>query len=369
MRYVILTTLVFFFSSGPTSANARDWTVYRHETFDSYSGPLTHLDTLGNGGWLTAEIWNPQYASITMGDGKAHFDTLTDFRGACMIRTTDALPVEYKIRVKVGEVDFSIFNENGELNGEGRSGYTWEDWTNPAFEEYTTITNRSGHWLENGFYWGVVTDGITPDGQSQNQWWHNHRKAGMDACEHCYNENSQTITPFYMVYSRKEGYVRPVYGTSYEPDGSLKNDYLGSWDPVAREWDDSIWSWVIGHTFSETAYYWAEFEKTGTEVIMRLYEADGTTLITESIDGATGLGLDQYEVFHMGADHPAHEGSGETAEEYYYFGDPDTDCNEGSAYVDEIYVYVPVPLSEPATIVLLVSGLAGLLGVRRKTEA
>lgn len=323
-------------AAAPRSVQAVDWTVYRQETFDGTSS-LSNLQSFGNDNWLTAEIQNSADASITIAGGQALFKT-TDFPGQALFRITDPLPKEYKIRVKLGQVSFRV------------DSYDANDWTNPAFSDNPYNTD-SNHWLENGFYWGVVTDKKC-EGAFGNPFWHDHRKLGMDACEHVSDSWGTEYDPFYMVYSQASAYNKPTVGSAYDANGELKSDYIGTWDPEKNVWDTSTWSWKVADTYSETAYYWAELEKSGGSVYMRLFDADMNLL-----EATTAL--NQNLVYNMGAN--------ASPEEYFYLGDPDVDCNEGSAYIDEIVFFVPVP--EPSMIMLGVLGILGLAARRHSAVA
>ena len=106
MKYAIYMTSAFLLFVAAVPAGADDWVVYKHETFDS-PAIFSNLDTFGDDNWLTAEIRND--AIITVSNGMAHFLTV-DFPGQALIRITDTLPDEYKIRVRLGNVNFSYLD-------------------------------------------------------------------------------------------------------------------------------------------------------------------------------------------------------------------------------------------------------------------
>ncbi len=300
MKYAItiVSAILLFVAAAP--AGGGEWVVSKHETFDD-PAILNNLQTFGDDNWLTAEIRND--AIITVSNGMAHFLTV-DFPGQALIRITDSLPDEYKIRVRLGNVNFSYTN------------YEADDYADPNF---WYETDR----VENGFYWSTLTD-VKSEGENGEEFWHNHRKAGIDSDDH-YGYGEHTETPVYMVYSRKSAYEDlPVTGTAYWPDGRLKSTYISTWPQGGPQWSTYPWCWDIGYVYDETSWYWTEIEKSNHGLTLRLYDGD-MNLLEETATICQEL--------------IAKMGSTASPEEYFYVGEPHVNSYEGNAFVDEIIFY------------------------------
>ncbi len=319
MKYTISIISLLLCYAPVAPAGTDEWVVYKRETFDS-PAILSNLDAFGDANWLTAEIRND--AIITVSNGMAHFLTV-DFPGQALIRITDTLPDEYKIRVRLGGVNF------------GYTNYEADDYEDPNFH-YSI--NR----VENGFYWSILTD-VKSEGENGEEFWHNHRKAGLDSDDH-YSYGWHTERPVYFVYSPKTAYEdEPVVDTAYRPDGVLKSTYARTWLAGGPQWDSSPWSWEIGYTYDATSWYWTEIEKSNHAVTLRLY--DGNMNLLEQ-----AAPVCQELINNMG--------STASPEEYFYVGEPHVNSYEGNAFVDEIIFYTP---AEPSATSLLTvnSGYGG----------
>ena len=287
-----------------TAASIRQdaWTLYRHESFDN-PAVLTNLQAFGRDGWLTAEIRND--ADITISNGMAHFVT-ANFPGQALLRITETLPDEFKIQVRLGKINFSYLD------------YEEDDYEDPNFR----YTPRRA---ENGFYWAILSDSKC-EGEFGEDFWHSHRKAGMDSDDHG-SPWHHTKTPLYMVYSNKTAYedVETV-GSAYRPDGRLKSTYISLWRQGSIEWNRRPkWDWDVAYVYDPNSWYWAEIEKSNGTVTLRLYDGD-KNLLEETAP------IDQELIWGMGTT--------ASPEEYFYLGEPHVDSYEGDAYVDEILFYV-----------------------------
>ncbi|MFC1827193.1 hypothetical protein ACFLZQ_04610 [Thermodesulfobacteriota bacterium] len=286
---MIISGLIVLVPGTAAVGAVEDWMLVRSEDFSSKQ-QLSNLETFGDKGWLTARIRNE--GKITIKDGFAHFET-HDFQDSALIRITESLPENYKIRVKLGKVHFNLSN------------YEDVDY-NAADFKY----NR--RWVENGFYWLTVTDRLVEDSSGED-WWHRYRKIVIDSDDH-----SGERLPLYMVYMNPD------------LDRSTGN-WISGQGELLRTWSGDMWhtrldNWEVAHRFSEEAWYTVELEKTGSHLVMRLFSSEGVALVETS---PVSLNL----IYGMGKN--------ASEAEYAYIGEPHVDSYEGDAYVDKIELYYP----------------------------
>jgi len=266
------------------SFNDSGWTMLYQENFDD-SYEASDGMTFGTDNWLVYQLLNG--GAITVAGGYAQLNA-PDFWNAALIRSASVLPDEYKVRTKIGYINYDLTN------------YEQADYDHPDFNDH-------GGYYENGMYFLTVTDDTCSSGECAELWWHYHRKMVIDVDNHLnYGGGGQTFHPVYMVYMAPET----------NSGGNLLRTWTGSY------WDTSDWNWNVAHTYAYDTWYYAELEKKDGYIILRLY--DGNQNIIEETDP---VALDL--VFAM--DTP----------EYLYLGEPHTDDYEGDVRIDEITLLVP----------------------------
>lgn len=262
------------------------WTLLYQENFDT---PFTGVDqqTFGANGWLKWELRNG--GAIVSENGYAQLNA-PEYWHAALIRSTDVLPEEYKIRTKIGYINYDL------------AEYEQADYDDPNFNDH------SGH-PENGMYFLTVTNDTCVGDECAEAWWHYHRKMVIDVDNHI-NWNAQLDTthhPVYMVYMDE----------NTNSGGNLLRTWNGS------VWDSSAWNWNTAYTYDYDTWYYAELEKRDGLLTLALYDADSNLLV-----GPPPIGLGH--VFDM--DNPL---------EWLYVGEPHTDDYEGDVRIDEITLLVP----------------------------
>lgn len=268
----------------PASFDDTGWILLYQENFDI---PYEASDgqTFGTDNWLTFQLLNG--GTITVAGGYARLDA-PDFWNAGLIRSTEVLPEEYKIRTKIGYIDYDLSN------------YEQADFDDPDFNDHL------GHY-ENGMYFLTVTDDICTGGECAEIWWHHHRKMVIDVDNHInWSGGGETFHPVYMVYM--------------SPETDAGGNILRTWN--GSVWDISPDNWNVAHTYDYDTWYYAEMEKIDNHLILRLYDENQNVIVE-----TTPATLDS--IFAM--DVP----------EYLYVGEPHTDDYEGNVRIDEITLLIP----------------------------
>lgn len=153
----------------------------------------------GEGGWLTVELYGRdadadgtlsaqehggEFLISTLGDGN-HVLQLNDsvhYDGA-EVRSTEPLPSEYRIRLKVTPIAAGGRDEDGvwRTNGYSDGTETADPW---RFTNQSTAPMPA--WRENGFYFLTILD--TKPMPHNNVWIHHHRKVVIDSDNNIYPE-------------------------------------------------------------------------------------------------------------------------------------------------------------------------------------
>ena len=280
--------------------NDAGWSIVYQENFDS-AFIAVHGQTFGTDGWLMFQLLNG--GAITVANGYAQL-TAEDFWNAALIRSADILPSEYKVRTKIGFIDYDL------------TKYEQADYDHPDF-------NTHGGYYENGVYFLTITDDTCSGFECAEYWWHYHRKMVIDVDNHInYGETTQTFHPVYMVYMA--------------PQINSGGNLLRTWDGNA--WDKTAWNWNVAATYDYSTWYYAELEKRDSHLVLRLYDES-----QQIIEETTPVSLAEVN----GMDSPI---------EYLYIGEPHTDDYEGSARIDEItllaYDSVTVGIGDDGTTTL-----------------
>ena len=268
-----------------TSFDDSDWELVYQENFDT-DFSAQHGLTFGTDNWLIFQLIDG--GAITVANGYAQLDA-PDFWNAALIRSTVSMPPEFKVRTKIGYLNYDLTN------------YEQADYDDPNFNTH------AGHY-ENGMYFLTLTDDTCAGSVCAEDWWHQHRKMVIDVDNHInWSGGGETFHPVYMVY------MSPETG----PGGNL----LRTWDGVA--WDDSENNWNVAHTYEYDTWYYAEVEKKDSTLVLRLYDGD-KNIIEETTP------VDLNLVFAM-----------DDTTEYLYLGEPHTDDYEGNVRIDEITLLIP----------------------------
>ena len=259
------------------------WHLVYQETFDS-SYSAVDGQMFGADNWLIYQLLNG--GAITVANGYAQLSA-PDFWNAGLIRSTQSLPSEYKVRTKIGYINYDLSN------------YEQADYDHPDF-------NTHGGNYENGMYFLTVTNDTCVGNECAENWWHYHRKMVIDVDNHL-EGSTEVVHPVFMVFM---GENITVVGNE-----------LRTWNGSA--WDSSAWNWNVAHTYVSNTWYYAELEKIHDSITLRLY--DGNENILEETDPVE-LG----RVFDMS--NPI---------EFLYVGEPHTDDYEGEVRIDDITLLVP----------------------------
>lgn len=280
------------FVEPPPEPPTPGWVLHRSESFGGDT-TLSDGNTLGEAGWLTATLRGE--GTISLAGGLARIET-PDFRDSALLRITESLPPNVKIRVRLGEVDYGLDN------------YEPED------SEALDFKYRGG-WKENGFYWLALTDRLV-ESDSGEDWWHRYRKVVIDSDDH-------------------NGVQLPVYMVYMNPDlDRTQGDWTGGVDDLLRTWKEGTWridSWSVAFAYEPLAFYEIEFERLDGLVVMRAFDAEGNL-----IEETTPVDVD--DIYGMGKQ--------VSLEEFAYVGEPHVDSYEGEAYVDTISMWIWSDLGE-----------------------
>ena len=267
-----------------TAFNDSGWNIVYQENFDTDFEAIDG-QTFGEEGWLIFQLLNG--GAITVANGYAQLNA-PDFWNAALIRSTDILRGEYKIRTKIGFINYDLTN------------YEQDDYDNPDFNDH------DGYY-ENGMYFLTLTDRTCSGNECAENWWHYHRKMVIDVDNHLNSDGGETFHPVFMVYMA--------------PEENSGGNLLRTWD--GTQWDTSPWNWNVAYTYDYDTWYYAELEKSDYHIILRLYDADQNI-----IEETTPVSLDLVNAM-------------DDTLEYLYLGEPHTDDYEGDVRLDEITLLVP----------------------------
>jgi len=261
------------------------WEVLYQETFD---GIHTAVDgeTYGTNDWLTFQVING--GEISIDNGYALVNT-PDWWNAALIHSTNTLPDEYKIRSKVGYIDYEWESYSGEL-----MNWNGIEWYNQN---------------ENGIYLLTITDDLCdgvingPDMCSE-LWWHYHRKMVIDVDDH----DGEANHPLYMVW------MDPIEAPWEDGGNGLHCWSSGLWSPIHN--------WDVAHYYDSTQWYVAELEKKDGDIILRLYDQNENILEETTPVSWSSVAYNDVP-------------------DYMYVGEPHADDYEGSARIDDITLLIP----------------------------
>ena len=285
LTLIIALTTLCIHSVSEAAFDDDGWDLEYQENFDT-DYEASHAQTFGIDNWLIYQLIGG--GTVTVAGGYAHLNT-PDFFNAALIRSTAILPEEYKIRTKIGYINYDLTN------------YEQADYDDPNFNDHES-------YYENGVYFLTLTDNVCVGTECAEDWWHYHRKMVIDVDNHInYGGGSETFHPVYMVYMSPET----------NADGNLLRTWTGSY------WDASAWNWNVAYTYAYDTWYYAELEKLDGYITLRLYD-ESQNILEETTPVSTSL------VNAM--DNPV---------EYLYLGEPHTDDYEGDVRIDEITLLLP----------------------------
>lgn len=273
----------------PGAFNDAGWTLLYEEDFDN-EDMFDDAQTFGTSDWLTA--FTAQTGGIVASTYGVGYIATSNFDEVAMIRSTDPLPADFKVRLKVGYINFDLDN------------YSVEDLADANFN------NHNGY-LENGTYFLTIAKDTCSGTECAEDWWHLNRKMVMDVDSHY-----DSIDPPHPV-------ERPVYMVTLDTAEHYGMNWLKTWDTTgAGAWDNSEWNWNVVYTYELATWYYAELECYGGAYTLRFYDADKNI-----IEETTPMGIDSL----VGLGDP----------NWLYIGEPHSDDYEGNYQVDEIQLLVP----------------------------
>jgi hypothetical protein len=280
IRLVLLVSLLLIAGSA-LPFDDTGWKVTYQENFDGGNYVASDDQLFGTDDWLIYDLHNG--GEIVVANGYAQLNA-ADFWMAGLIRSTHSLPDEYKVRTKIGYINYDLEN------------YEQADYDNPDFDDHDG-------YHENGMYFLTVTDDTCVGDECAENWWHYHRKMVIDIDNHLnYGAPDTTHHPVFMVYMAPE----------MNSGGNLLRTWTGSY------WDKSPWNWSVAYTYSSDTWYYAELEKKDGFIVLRLYDASQNIL--EETDPVS---VDSVNAMYDPV-------------EFLYVGEPHTDDYEGDVRVDEI---------------------------------
>jgi hypothetical protein len=280
--------------AAPGAFDDTGWVVLYQENFDS-AFEVSNGQAIGDDGWLTCQLMNG--GTITVANGYAFINT-SNFDMAALLHGTAILPDEYKIRAKVGYINYDVTNyEQADLDD--------------------TNFNDHGGALECGTYFLTLTDSLCAGDECEEDWWHLRRKLTIDCDGHINSD-----PPYDTV-------AKPVYMAYMDPDTNSGGNLLRTWD--GSVWDSSAWNWNAAYNYEADTWYYVEIEKLDSLITLRLYDADKNIL-----EEPTAIEFIKINAI-------------EDTMEYLYLGEPHTDDYEGDSRLDEITLLIkaePPPATE-----------------------
>lgn len=232
---------------------------------------VTDGAAFGPGGHFTFELYRG--GSFVIDTKKGEASQISNHYGdVALIRSTDTLPAEYIIRVKIGEIDYGLDHLLGLSN-------------DPLY--------REGPLNENGCYLIAITD-QPPTEHYTNDWWHQHRKLVIDVDNNVWGHGAPN--PIFMAYFDR-------------------NNQLLTFDGDRLEW---VSQWTAGVRYEENQWYTVELQKTKEEYFYRIFDHE-ENLLRES-----RVFVD--EVWH----------ADEKYSEYFVIGDPHENYYQGSFKIKNI---------------------------------
>ncbi len=243
------------------------------QIIEDFSKPITAINgrSFGKSGQLTFELYRGGTFVI---DGRSGFawQKSNHYGDVALIRSTEALPKTYKIRVIMGEIDYDLDRIAGL----------------PQDPEYP-----QGPQNENGCYLLAITD-ENPSGHHPNLWWHEHRKLVIDVDNNVWGNGMPH--PIFMVYFNQ-------------------NNDLVAFDGLTQEWQTE---WDKAVTYAPKAWYQIEVEKTDTQFILGIYDERGKLLQQGKVELT--------DIWHEDESH----------QDYFVVGDPHENYYQGSMKIESI---------------------------------
>jgi hypothetical protein len=342
---------------------------------------------LGTNGWLTAELaardtnrdgkpdGAPSIRTSSVGGQSALLMSEPDHRGGVILRSTNALPPQYRVEMTLRALEFGGMRggswdyPDGRVNGYTPSGcktnFPWApggDFSR-SYCKWTNVRTDS-----NGFYYLSIVDYPRP-APHNNIFIHTHRKVAMDG----YNRYKYTgsglvycnpLTKAYEPYSSGSGNgVNAIFMTStrrytnqpgnqyvmdsecgtrssgaivsqadLQPELLPSQPYKFAIERVNGGYTMEI-SGNFHHVGQATLRYHRAFVQDGLPIWhynQRAEEYDGRFNLTWSYSGAGGT-YTHANTWPAGSAYP----------DYLLIGDPHLNYYEGQAHIDDVKLYVP----------------------------
>ena len=317
--------------------------------------------TYGEDDWLTVELYGrdsdkdgiPETGGTFVNeDGKAKLISTRHYDGA-IIRSTDELPDKYRIEVTISDINFGG-KKDGSWEYDGKyNGYDGDEMADPwSFSDRSSTPGPAVN--ENGVYFLSITDYPNP-APHNNVFIHHHRKVVMDTDNNDYGGYSWSE-----VWNPNTGKAE-VDGSHYISMIWLQGDDFGSnW--TGNEF--SSWTpdgWKDGPVFVD--------KYLDNETYVFAIERDGESY-TMSVSGKFYYGGETtYKASRKFREDPLTWHYNQTPEEYeapfhnqtktfngkkyetwpegsaypdfFFFGDPHINYYEGTAFYDDVKLYLP----------------------------
>lgn len=345
---------------------------------------------LGTDGWLTAELAArdtdgdgveddaPSFSrTITPGAGPTGTFDVPNHNAGVILRSTEALPEEYRVEVTLRTIDFGgkrdgAWEYDGKINGYQPSGcktnFPWSGSSNWDYSlaecDWLDVTRDS-----NGYYFLSIMDYERPAPRN-NVFIHNHRKVVMDGynrynltgtgLRYCDPRTGQLqpyewgsgngVNMLFMTpdrrYSSQPGteYLMPSEcGTTYGGGIVSQVDLMPELMPkhsydFAVERRDGHYVLEVSGTFryvGEATYRYAQAFDDGEHPIYHYNqtteECDGRHDADWTYRASDGTEYVDDDIWPSGSAYP----------DYFLIGVPHTNFYEGSASIDDVRLYVP----------------------------
>ncbi len=312
--------------------------------------PVAHRRShpLGEDGWLTIESYSRSAATAfadqteVVPDPDGSDNRVLRLRSpehtdATVVRSTQALPLRYRVSLRVGHADF------GDGVAGGKNGYDGGERAEPWVEYDAT--------RQNGFYWLTILDAVPRP--HNNVWIHHHRKVVVDSDNHFppwmeifdgtrFVASGERPIMVIAVDGSPGAVGHPLWGKPFlsfsagqwQPSGTIRavDSYQpGTWYDVTIERDVDRFTIELRGDFAHggTRTYRGAIDPAGTCVwhFNRPGEAAPTSCIDETPFAESQSPVPRW---------PAGQGW----PDYFMFGDPHANFYEGQVYYDDIRLEV-----------------------------